>query len=308
MSVLTSRSARLLFGVLVWGCGTGSAVAQQRPQQREHRADFTPVTDEVFDVVEQFYSYDRGLPMAPRTVEAWEEDGIAHEKVVFTTQNGDRVPGDLSLPQVEGRVPVVVLLHGLGNSKDRWTRADRVHLRDSLLASGIGVYAFDLRFHGERSAANDFQNPVYLTFGDSLFTRNRDMIIGSTVDARRALDYLSTRPEIDPDRIAVAGYSLGGLIALYLSALEPRLVTVVGCAVPTTTSPLPTDAFQFASRATVSAALLIGETDWLSSPADARKLHGLLPAESELVFFDAGHSLPPEFAIEAASWLLDRLR
>lgn len=308
MPGLTHRSIGLLVGVLAWVCSTPLAAAQERPQQREHRADFAPVTDEVFEVMEQFYAYDRGLPLAPRIVESWEEDGIAHEKVVFTTQNGERVPGNLSIPQVGHPVPVVVLIHGLGSSKDRWERADRAPLRDSLLASGIGVYAFDLRFHGERSARNDYQNPVYLTFGDSLYTRNRDMSIGSTVDARRALDYLSTRLEIDPDRIAIAGYSLGGLIALRLSALEPRLVTVVGCAVPTTTSPLPMDAFLFAARATVPAALLIGESDWLSSPADARKLHGLLPEGSSLVFFDAGHSLPPEFAVETASWLIERLR
>ncbi|GAB5537338.1 MAG: hypothetical protein Rubg2KO_35870 [Rubricoccaceae bacterium] len=295
-----------LSALLLWGC---NALAQERPQQREHRADFQTAANEVFDVVEQFYDYDPSLPVAPRTVESWEDEGIRYEKVVFTTQNGDRVPGALALPLDQtGAVPVVLLLHGLGNSKERWTRPDRVPLRDSLLASGIGVFAFDLRLHGERSFENDYQNPVYLTFGDSLYIRNRDMIIGSTIDARRALDYLSTRPEIDPDRMAVAGYSLGGLIALYLSALEPRLVTIVGCAVPTTTSPLPTDAFQFASRATVPAALLIGETDWLSSPADARTLHGLLPEESTLVFFDAGHSLPPEFAVDAASWLVDRLR
>ena len=307
MPILTPRFARILIGLLLW-CGVATATAQQRPQQQEHRTDFSPTTDEVFEVLEQFYAYDRGLPLAPRIVESWEDDGIAHEKVVFTTQNGERVPGELSIPQVGRRVPVVTLIHGLGSSKDRWGRPDRAHLRDSLLASGIGVYAFDLRFHGERSAENDYQNPIYLTFGDSLYTRNRDMIIGSTVDARRALDYLSARPAVDPNRIAIAGYSLGGLIALYLSALEPRLVTVVGCAVPTTTSPLPTDAFQFAARATVPAALLIGESDWLSSPADARKLHGLLPKESALTFFDAGHSLPPEFAVEAASWLIDRLR
>ncbi|NNE34750.1 MAG: hypothetical protein HKN13_05920, partial [Rhodothermales bacterium] len=74
----------------------------------------------------------------------------------------------------------MILVHGLGNSKDRWLRDDRSSLRDSLLAAGIGVFAIDLRFHGERSGANDYQNPVFLTFGDSLFVRSRDMAIQST--------------------------------------------------------------------------------------------------------------------------------
>lgn len=283
--------------------------AQQRPQQREHRAGFTPSSEDVFRVVEQFYDYDRGIPLSPRIVESWEEDGIAYEKVVFTTHSGERVPGELALPQLQGgRVPIVLLLHGLGNSKDRWMQDDRVGLRDSLLSSGIGVYAMDLQFHGERSASNDYQNPIYLTFGDSLFARNRDMIVGSTIDVRRALDYLSTRAEVDPEGLAVVGYSMGGLIALYLAALEPRLAAAVGCAVPTTESPLPTDAFNFASRATVPTLLLIGTDDWLSSPADARTLHALLPQGSELSLFESGHVLPAEFALKAAGWLIGWLR
>lgn len=301
-------ACRLFLGGLV-ALGSGTVQAQQRPAQREHRADFQKTSDEVFEVVTQFYNYDPGLPLAPRVVEAWEEDRVSYEKVVFTTHGGERVPGDLALPRSGGdRVPVVVLLHGLGNSKARWGRDDRVRLRDSLLASGIGVFAFDLRLHGERSATNDYQNPVYLTFGDSLYTRNRDMIIGSAIDARRSLDYLAGRPEIDPARMAVAGYSMGGLIALYLSALEPRLAAVVGCAVPTTPSPLPTDAFQFAARASVPALLAIGESDWLSSPPDVRKLHSLLPEGSDLMFFESGHSLPPAFAPIVAGWLVEQLQ
>lgn len=288
--------------------GVGGVHAQEFPQQRVHRADFEPSSDEVFSIVRQFYDYDRGLPLDPRTVESWEEDSVAYEKVVFTTQNGERVPGLLALPeQRAARVPVVLLLHGLGNSKARWEQDDRVGLQDSLLASGIGVFAIDLRFHGERSATNDYQNPVYLTFGDSLFTRNRDMLIGSTVDARRTLDYLSTRPEINPDRMAVVGYSMGGLIGLYLATLEPRLAAVVGCAVPMRGGPIPTDEFNFATRATVPTLLLIGSEDWLSSPPDARMLHSLLPDDSELIFFEAGHGLPREFTWEAASWLIRRL-
>lgn len=295
--------------LLVMGFGAVRANAQEFPPQSEHRAGFSPVPEEVFDVLTQFYDYDRGIPLAPRVVEGWEEGGVRYEKVVFTTQSGERVPGELALPRSPGPWPVVILLHGLGNSKDRWWEEDRIALRQSLLEAGVGVYAFDLRFHGERSAANDYLNPVYLTLGDSLFTRNRDMIIDSAIDTRRALDYLESRPDVDPDRLAVVGYSMGGLIALYLAALEPRLAAIVGCAVPTTESPLPTDGFQFATRATVPGLLLIGEEDWLSSPADARRLRELLPGGSELtVYPGAGHTLPPAFAGDAAEWLIGRLR
>ena len=282
--------------------------AQEYPEQKVHRADFQPVSEEVFDVLTQFYDYDRSYPLEPRVIESWDEGDVHSEKVVFTTQNGERVPGELAIPQNRsGARPAVILVHGLGSSKERWLREDRASLRDSLLAAGVSVYAIDLRFHGERSVANDYQNPVFLTFGDSLFIRNRDMVIQSTIDVRRALDYLSTRPEIDSDRIAVVGYSMGGGIAIRLAALEPRLAAVVACAVPTTEQPLPSDSFQFAPRATVKTLLLIGSNDWLSSPTDARALQALLPRGSQLSFFDSGHALPPEFGEQAAEWLIEVL-
>ncbi len=42
-------------------------------------------------------------------------------------------------------------------------------------------------------------------------------------DAIRALDYLFTRPEVDPARVGVTGNSGGGTLSAYLTALDPRL-------------------------------------------------------------------------------------
>jgi cephalosporin-C deacetylase len=46
-------------------------------------------------------------------------------------------------------------------------------------------------------------------------------------DVIRGVDFLSKRQGIDPDRIAIAGTSQGGGIALAVAALDPRLKTVV---------------------------------------------------------------------------------
>ena len=46
-------------------------------------------------------------------------------------------------------------------------------------------------------------------------------------DAHRLLDYLYTLPEVDRDRIGIIGHSLGGKMALYAAAFEPRITAVV---------------------------------------------------------------------------------
>jgi len=53
------------------------------------------------------------------------------------------------------------------------------------------------------------------------------MIGWRTHDVIRAIDYLSTRQEIDPKRIAVMGVSGGGTTALFAAALDERIKCAV---------------------------------------------------------------------------------
>jgi formylglycine-generating enzyme required for sulfatase activity/fermentation-respiration switch protein FrsA (DUF1100 family) len=46
-------------------------------------------------------------------------------------------------------------------------------------------------------------------------------------DAQRLVDYLVSRPDVDPDRIGIIGHSLGGKMALYAAAFDPRIAAVV---------------------------------------------------------------------------------
>lgn len=49
----------------------------------------------------------------------------------------------------------------------------------------------------------------------------------SIVDVRRFIDWAETQPEIDPDRIAVVGLSIGALIAADVALVEPRISVTV---------------------------------------------------------------------------------
>jgi dienelactone hydrolase len=54
-----------------------------------------------------------------------------------------------------------------------------------------------------------------------------------TWDVMRAIDYALSRPDVDPQRIAVTGLSMGGEVASYVGALDPR----VGVSIPAGYSP-----------------------------------------------------------------------
>ena len=46
-------------------------------------------------------------------------------------------------------------------------------------------------------------------------------------DARRVVDFVETLPDADTTRIGIMGHSLGGKMALYAAAFEPRISAVV---------------------------------------------------------------------------------
>ena len=88
----------------------------------------------------------------------------------------------------------------------------------------VGTYAERLADEGFVTLAFDHRN-----FGDSEGEpRQHEDSAGKLADLRDAVGYLASRPEVDPDRIAVVGVCLGGGYAVRAGAFDPRVRAIAG--------------------------------------------------------------------------------
>jgi dienelactone hydrolase len=109
----------------------------------------------------------------------------------------------------------------------------------NLAAKGFIALSYDPIGQGEREQTYLPQLGRELSGGggnEHLELGARNILIGQSVaryfifDARRAVDYLVSRPDVDPDRIGVTGCSGGGAIATYVGVFEPRVKAAApGC-------------------------------------------------------------------------------
>lgn len=171
-----------------------------------------------------------------------ERNGYVFERFIIDNEVDSWIPGCIAIPSnVKGKVPVIVGLHGHGSSKENIFGSDSDTAQDVLallISNGFAVMAIDSYFNGERRGQGPAgmlemqdrgpdqelsQFKINLWFGRSLWGMQLR-------DEQIALDYLVTRPEIDPDRIGIEGMSMGSTRAWWLAALDERVKAVVGVA------------------------------------------------------------------------------
>jgi dienelactone hydrolase len=147
------------------------------------------------------------------------------EHISFSVEGANRVTG-LLIKTFDGigRKPVVIQLHGTGGNKEQ------LRPRLTLLANrGFVAVAIDGRYHGERAGnAPGLSTPYSTAIFDSYKTgREHPFFYDTVLDVRRLIDYLETRPDVDPTRIGLGGFSKGGIETYLAAAVEPRVAAAV---------------------------------------------------------------------------------
>ncbi|HSL45345.1 MAG TPA: alpha/beta hydrolase [Anaerolineales bacterium] len=141
------------------------------------------------------------------------------EEVVI--ENGEvRLAGTLSLPQTSGPHPAIVLVSGSG-LQDRNSGHPTLPgyepfkwLADHLTRKGIAVLRYDDRGTG-RSTGGEMGVDTTLDYAS---------------DTEAVLEYLLTRPDINPEQIGVLGHSEGAHIAAMVASRRSNIAFVISMA------------------------------------------------------------------------------
>jgi dienelactone hydrolase len=150
--------------------------------------------------------------------------GVKAEGVTYTTQLGVRVPAILYLPDpmpktANGKIPAFIVVNGHGGDKYCWYSWYTAIL---YARGGAAVLTYDQAGEGERNKAHKSGSRSHDNIkGDAMLARHLTGLM--ITDVRQAVAYLSQRPEVDSQRIAAGGYSLGSFVLALTGAVEPRL-------------------------------------------------------------------------------------
>ena len=166
--------------------------------------------------------YDNYDPRAPLNITASDtnevnrgtpEKGYTITRFTFDAYGGEKVPTLIALPMNRSgkKLPVVVFLHGIGQNKS--------FLREITAPFnqvGFAFVCFDQYTQGERKLGG---KKSFLG-GLEAFAQRPAKTINET---RRLIDYLLTRPDIDPERIYLVGASYGAVTGCTALARDKRM-------------------------------------------------------------------------------------
>lgn len=134
-------------------------------------------------------------------------------------QDGNLVTASYFRSKRPGRRPLIVILPIWGTSELPSNLFAEHAREDSVGAVHV------LQIHGPNMLLDVYglaHAPTERDFA-LLMERSAERIVNTVIDVRRIVDWAETRPEIDRDRIAIVGFSIGAVVASLALANEPRL-------------------------------------------------------------------------------------
>jgi dienelactone hydrolase len=169
----------------------------------------------------------RHCPLEAKVLGELVRDGYRVEKIVFQTRPGVLMTANAYVPDGDGRRPAVLCVHG------HWKGAKQDPVVQSrclgLVKLGFFVLVVDAFGAGERGVGKALGEYHGEMTAATLWPTGLALSGLQVYENMRAVDYLQSRPEVDPEKIGITGASGGGNQTMYAGAYDERF----GCVVPT---------------------------------------------------------------------------
>jgi len=171
--------------------------------------------------------------------------------------------------------------------------------------NGYVVISIDARYHGKRKDPNrtlsSIMNNLHF-FGDKM--HYEAMVQETVLDHRVLLNWIDQQKNLDKSNIKVAGYSMGGQIALILASLENRITEVISIVPPflndTTALVAPKNFVSLLKD--IPVLLITADDDENSSPEENDYLYNLIPSsKKDRIDFSSDHILPDGYVNRLSS-------
>ncbi len=167
-------------------------------------------------------------PLNPQITGVVERDDYKIENLIFESRPGFPVTANLYIPK--GRpFPLPGVVGACGHSGNGKAEKAYQSFAQGLARQGYLCLIYDPIGQGERYQYIDDDLKSHLSpVGEHLYAGNQQFLVGEFFgawrawDGIRALDYLLTRKEVDPQKIGITGNSGGGTMTTWLCGVEPR--------------------------------------------------------------------------------------
>ncbi len=173
-------------------------------------------------------------PLNARVVGTIPRDGYSIEKLIYESLPQVYVTAHLYLPAA-GKAPYPAIVAPLGHTSDGKNYRNYQYCYQNLARKGYVVLAYDPFGQGERrqylipGTSEPRMGPTaeHNQAGRPMLLLGTGLARYRVWDGMRSIDYLLSRPEVDPHRIGCTGHSGGATVTMYLMALEPRIRAAV---------------------------------------------------------------------------------
>ncbi|MBS1807088.1 MAG: prolyl oligopeptidase family serine peptidase [Acidobacteria bacterium] len=196
-------------------------------------------------------------PLKAKVTGKVERDAYTIEKVIFESRPGFLVTSNLYIPK-NRQFPLPGVVASCGHSNNGKAGDTYQSFAQGLARQGYVVLIFDPIGQGERlQYVNEkLDSKIGNGVQEHLYSSNQQLLTGENFpawrawDGIRALDYLLSRPEVDPKHVGLTGNSGGGTMTTWLCGLDERwTMAAPGCFVTTTRrnleNELPQDSEQY---------------------------------------------------------------